>query len=76
MRLSVDERIPLLTQDELRIALLKQLEIYYQRMFKQAMADGHIPFEKKVYIRNKIQKEIIPKLKRGELVPYESNITI
>jgi DNA primase len=76
MRLSVDETIPLLTQEELQHALLKQLEIYYLRQFKQAMANSNIPFEKKVYIRNKIQKDIIPKLKRGELVPYESNIII
>jgi len=76
MRLSVDDRIPVLTQDELSRALLRQLEIYYLRKFKQAMADGSLPFEKKVYIRNKIQKDIIPKLKRGELVPYESNIII
>jgi len=76
MRLSVDDRIPVLTQEELSRALLKQLEIYYLRKFKQAMADRNMPFEKKVYIRNKIQKDIIPKLKRGELVPYESNIII
>ena len=76
MRLSVDDRIPVLTQKELNRALLKQLEIYYLRKFKQAMTDSTISFEKKVYIRNKIQKDIIPKLKRGELVPYESNIII
>jgi len=72
MRLSIDAKIPVLSQEELNRALLKQLEIYYLRRFKQAMRDERIPFEKKVYIRNKIQKEIIPKLKRGELVPYES----
>jgi len=76
MGLSVNAQIPVLTQEELRRALLKQLEIYYLRKFKQAMADRNLPFEKKVYIRNKIQKDIIPKLKRGELVPYESNIII
>ena len=76
MRLSVDAVIPILTQEELNTALLKQLERYYLHKFKQAMADASLPFEKKVYIRNKIQKDIIPKLKRGELVPYESNIII
>ncbi|NKQ40059.1 MAG: DNA primase [Sulfurovum sp.] len=76
MRISIDEQIPVLTQKELRGALLAQLEIYYQRKFKQAMADRNIPFEKKVYIRNKIQKDIIPRLKKGELVAYESNIII
>ena len=73
MRLSIDTRIPTLTQEELRRALLKQLEIYYLRKLKQAMADRTVSFEKKVYIRNKIQKDIIPKLKRGELIPYEGN---
>ena len=76
MGLSVNVQIPVLTQEELRRALLKQLEIYYLRKFKQALADKNLSFEKKVYIRNKIQKDIIPKLKRGELVPYESNIII
>ncbi len=76
MRISIDDHIPILSQDELKQALLKQLEIYYMRKFKQAMADSSLSFEKKVYIRNKIQKDIIPKLKRGELVPYESDIAI
>ncbi len=76
MRLSIDTRIPTLTQEELRRALLKQLEIYYLRKLKQTMADRTVSFEKKVYIRNKIQKDIIPRLKRGELIPYEGNIII
>ncbi len=76
MRLSVDAGIPILAEEELRTALLKQLERYYLQKFKLAMADRALPYEKKVYIRNKIQKDIIPKLKRGELVPYESNIII
>jgi len=76
MRLRVDEHIPVLSSEQLHTALLRQLELYYRRKFKQAMADRTLPYEKKVYIRNKIQKDIIPKLKRGELVPYESTITI
>jgi len=74
MRLSVDESIPTLTQEELGTALLAQLKIYYLRKFKQVMADRTIPYEKKVYIRNKIQQDVIPRLKRGELVPYEGNM--
>jgi len=76
MRLSIDERIPTLNEEELRRALLKQLEMYYLKKFKLTMQDRNIPFDKKVYIRNKIQKDIIPRLKRGELVPYESNFII
>lgn len=76
MRLSIDERIPTLSESQLRVALLKQLEIYYLKKFKTAMQDRSISFDKKVYIRNKIQKDIIPRLKRGELVPYESSFII
>ena len=76
MRLSIDERIPTLNEEELRRALLKQLELYYLKRFKLAMQDRSMSLDKKVYIRNKIQKDIIPRLKRGELVPYESNFII
>ena len=76
MRLSIDERIPTLDEDELRVALLKQLEIYYLKKFKLAIQDRSMTYDEKVYIRNKIQKDIIPRLKQGELVPYESSFII
>ncbi len=76
MRLSIDEKIPTLNEEELRRALLKQLEMYYLKKFKSVMQNREIAFDKKVYMRNKIQKDIIPRIKRGELVPYESNFFI
>jgi len=75
LHLSMNEHIPMLDEAALRQALLKQLELYYRRRFQQVMRDPNIPLEKKVYIRNKIQKDIIPKLKRGELIPYASDFT-
>ncbi len=76
MRLAIDERVPTLSDDEMKRSLLRQLERYYMKRFKQIMQDSSISYEKKSYIRNKIQRDIIPKLRRGELVPYESSIVI
>jgi DNA primase len=76
LHLSMNDRIPTLSEAELRQALLKQLERYYQQKFQQMMRDPGISYEKKSYLRNKIQKDIIPKLKRGELIPYASDFTI
>jgi len=75
MGLSLNDRIPTLSEEELRQALLNQLERYYRQRFQQVMRDPTISYEKKSYIRNKIQKEIIPKLKQGELIPYASDFT-
>ncbi len=76
LRLSMNDHIPLLSETELRQALLKQLELYYRRRFQQVMRDPNVPFAQKTYIRNKIQRDIIPKLKRGELIPYASDFTL
>jgi DNA primase len=76
LRLSMNERIPTLNEEELRTALLRQLERYYQRRFKQVMQDPSISYDTKVHLRTKIQRVIIPKLKQGELIPYESDFII
>jgi DNA primase len=75
LHLSMNDKIPTLSEAELRTALLRQLERYYRQKFAALMRDASIPFERKTYIRNKIQKDIIPKLKKGELVPYASDFT-
>jgi DNA primase len=76
LHISMNDKIPTLDDTELRTALLHQLEIYYLALFKRIMSDPNIPFDKKVFIRNKVQKDIIPKLKQGHLIPYESDIII
>jgi DNA primase len=76
LHLSMNERIPTLDEEGLRTALLRQLERYYQQRFKQIMQDPTISYTNKVHMRTKIQRVIIPKLKQGELIPYESNFTL
>ncbi len=76
LRLSMNERIPMLSEAELRMALLKQLERYYRQHLQSILHDPNISYQKKAYFRNKIQKEIIPKLKQGELIPYARDFTL
>jgi DNA primase len=76
LNLSMNERIPTLDEKGLRTALLHQLERYYRQRFKQIMQDPTISYTNKVHMRTKIQRVIIPKLKQGELIPYESNFTL
>jgi len=76
LQISMDESIYAMSEVELERALLHQLEIHYLRHLKQVMSDPSIPLNKKVFLRNKVQKDIIPRLKQGELIPYESDIFI
>ncbi len=68
MRLSVDEGIKTMDEAALRSSLLKQLEKYYTLRLKEIMRDPAYSFEKKTYLRNKIHKDIIPRLRKGEFV--------
>ena len=70
MRLSVDESIQTMDEAALRSSLLKQLEKYYTHRFKEIMRDPSYSFEKKAYLRNKIHKDIIPRLRQGEFVSF------
>jgi len=74
MRLSIDESIGIMDEEELRQSLLMQLEKYYADRLKQIMKDPSCSYEKKAYYRNKIHKDVIPRLRRGEFVSFESNL--
>ncbi len=76
LRLSLDDQIPMLDETELRRALARQLERHYRDLFQRIMRNPTVPLERKSYIRTKIQKEIIPKLKQGELIPYARDFTL
>jgi len=71
MGLSVDDNIKVMNENDLKQMLLNQLEVYYVQKLKSIMQNRNIPYEKKAYYRNKIHKDIIPKLRRGEFVSLE-----
>ncbi len=76
MGLSLNDAIHPLDEAMLREALLKQIRVYYQTLFKRAMQDGSIPYEKKAFLSQKYKNDILPKLKQGELIPYASDFTL
>jgi len=74
MGLSVDESLQVLSEEELQEALRNFLIRHYDTRLKQIVANGSMPFSKKSFLIRKIKTDIIPRLKRGELVPYDDSI--
>lgn len=76
MGLSVDESLQVISEPELKNMLCNVLIKHYDARLKRIVADTAIPFAKKSFLIRKIKTDIIPRLKRGELVAYESDISI
>lgn len=73
---AVDERIPVLSEDDFRAQILKELEIFYKNKLRSLMQNSSLDYKKKSFLIRKIKTDILPRIKRGELVVYESNFTI
>jgi len=71
MGLSVDETFQVMDETELQGVLRNFLIKHYDMKLKNIVADQTIPFEKKSFLIRKIKTDIIPRLKRGELVAFE-----
>lgn len=72
--LSVDETFEVMNEEELKNVLRNFLIKHYDMKLKNVVADSTIPFAKKSFVIRKIKTDIIPKLKRGELVTFDTNI--
>jgi len=68
MGLSVDESIKTMSEKELERALIQFLKTYYEEKLKHIPKDTTLSSSQKVYWIRKIKTDIIPRLKRGELV--------
>jgi DNA primase len=73
MGLAVDESLQVMNEKELQDVLRNFLIKHYDMKLKHIVADTNIPFAKKSFLIRKIKTDIIPRLKRGELVAYEIN---
>jgi len=71
--LSVDERMKALTEEELNQALIKMLGMYYKQKLQTIPRDENIPMDKKSFLVKKIKFDILPRLKKGELVAIDSS---
>ena len=72
--LSVDESFEVMNEEELNSVLRNFLIKHYDMKLKNVATSQQIPFEKKSYLIRKIRTDIIPRLKKGELVAYDPSI--
>jgi len=69
--LSLDENILVMNEEELSRSLASYLFRYYSIMLKSIITDKEIPLKKKSFLIRKIKTDILPRLRRGELVTYK-----
>ena len=74
--IAVDDKIPVLTKEEFDAQILRELEIFYKAKLRELMQNSSLDYKRKSYLIRKIKTDILPRIKRGELVAYESNFTI
>jgi len=68
MALSIDENIKILTPNEFKIALLQTQTRYYKTKLQRLAKDENIPVNKRYFLIKKIKMQILPLLKKGELI--------
>ena len=73
MRIVLDDTIRVMSEEELKKSLLVFLRTHYTNLFKSIPRNRDLSYEKKSFLMRKIKTDIIPRLKRGELVAYESD---
>jgi len=74
--IEVDDSVPILNEEEFKSQILKELEIFYKQKLKSLMADRNLDYKRKSFLIRKIKADILPRIKEGEIVPYESDFTI
>ena len=72
--LSLDTGFEVMNEEELNNSLRNFLIKHYDMKLKSVATSQQIPFEKKSYLIRKIRTDIIPRLKKGELVAFDPNI--
>jgi len=74
MGLAVDDTFEVMSEEELQNVLRNFLIKHYDSKLRIIVADTSMPFAKKSFMTRKIKTDIIPRLKRGELVSFDTNI--
>ncbi len=74
--LMIDDTIQTMDEEELKKSLLWMLTSYYTVQYQRIPKDDSLSYAKKSFLMRKIKMDIIPRLKKGELVAYESFSTI
>jgi DNA primase len=71
MGLELNETIQTMDEVELQDSLRKFLMKYYDEKLKELVGSEALSFDKKSFLIRKIKLDVIPRLKKGELVSYE-----
>jgi DNA primase len=74
--ISIDDTIKPLNQDSFKRATLSILERFYRAKLEKITKSKEIPYSHKSYWIRKIKTDILPRIKRGEIVVYESDFPI
>jgi len=72
MGLLLDESIEPLSEESFRATLCAMLMKYYEQKLKAVISNETMPFAQKSFFIRKMKTDIIPRLKRGELVAYDA----
>jgi len=70
--LSVDESIKTMSEEKLNQSLINMLTLYYRMKLQLIPNNPDIPMNKKVFLVKRIKFDILPRLKKGELVALDS----
>jgi len=68
MRLNMDDSLQVMDEEQLKNVLTTVLIKHYDTKLKQIVANTTMPFNKKSFMIRKIKTDIMPRLKKGELV--------
>ncbi|CAA6810617.1 MAG: DNA primase (EC [uncultured Sulfurovum sp.] len=66
----LDDTIKVLTKEQLLRELCSFLYVFYEQKVKRIPLDNSLPLLKKSFLLRKLRGDIMPRLKRGELVTY------
>jgi DNA primase len=69
--LSIDENFKVMEEEELSHALIQLLTIHYMEKLKSIPKDTSMVPQKKAFLVKKIKMDILPRLKKGELVAFD-----
>ncbi|HHB95342.1 MAG TPA: DNA primase [Campylobacterales bacterium] len=72
MGLMLDENIKVMKEDEFKKALASFLFRHYSKKLRSISSDNSILLIKKSFLIRKIKMDILPRLKKGELVAFKS----
>jgi len=71
MALMLDENIKVMQEDEFKKALASFLFGHYSKKLRGISSDESISLTKKSFLIRKIKMDILPRLKRGELIAFQ-----